>query len=94
MARADAERKGLLRNSKCARLKVILMSATVDAGFFVKYFSTDNGKDSGVSAGVVGIEGRTYPVQIRYWQDCETASYNKELVFRDDLGEGYFLDIK
>ena len=44
-------------------LKVILMSATLDATVFEKYFSATS------TVGHVEIEGRTYPVEDRYLDD-------------------------
>ncbi|KAI9835217.1 MAG: hypothetical protein M1837_003888, partial [Sclerophora amabilis] len=44
-------------------LKLILMSATLDADFFENYFN------SGGAVGRVEIEGRTYPVQDHYLDD-------------------------
>ncbi len=43
-------------------LKVILMSATLDAGIFVKYFG-------GFSTASIEIQGRTYPVEDCYLDD-------------------------
>lgn len=45
-------------------LKLILMSATLDASTFVDYFSSE-----GLSVGMVEIAGRTYPVQDYYLDD-------------------------
>lgn len=55
----------LLRDvlSKRKDLKVILMSATLDAGVFEKYFS------GGSSVGKVEIQGRTFPVDDYYLDD-------------------------
>ena len=55
----------LLRNvlSKRKDLKVILMSATLDAGVFERYFS------GGSSVGKVEIQGRTFPVDDYYLDD-------------------------
>ena len=44
-------------------LKVILMSATLDAGVFERYFKAD------LTVGHVEIQGRTYPVQDYYLDD-------------------------
>lgn len=55
----------LLRDvlSKRKELKVILMSATLDAGVFEQYFSR------GSSVGKVEIQGRTFPVDDYYLDD-------------------------
>ncbi|KAF8421014.1 P-loop containing nucleoside triphosphate hydrolase protein [Tirmania nivea] len=45
-------------------LKVVLMSATVDADTFVDYFKKD-----GMTVDMVEIEGRTFPVQDFYLED-------------------------
>ncbi|KAK1836245.1 putative ATP-dependent RNA helicase ucp12 [Podospora conica] len=47
-------------------LKLILMSATLDASSFSDYFTADN---KGVTVGLVEIEGRTFPVQDFYLDD-------------------------
>lgn len=47
-------------------LKLILMSATLDAASFKDYFTVDN---RNVSVGLVEISGRTYPVQDYYLDD-------------------------
>jgi len=48
-------------------LKIIVMSATLDAFKFQKYFSLG----SGVSAPLFKVQGRTHPVEIFYTQDPE-----------------------
>ncbi|KAL8651060.1 MAG: hypothetical protein Q9226_004873, partial [Calogaya cf. arnoldii] len=54
-------------------LKVILMSATVDAEKFSSYFN---------GAPVLRVPGRIYPVQIRYLEDAveETNFYNRDFL--------------
>ncbi|KAL8852735.1 MAG: hypothetical protein Q9221_002365 [Calogaya cf. arnoldii] len=54
-------------------LKVILMSATVDAKKFSSYFN---------GAPVLRVPGRTYPVQTRYLEDAveETNFYNRDFL--------------
>ncbi|KAK0614278.1 P-loop containing nucleoside triphosphate hydrolase protein [Immersiella caudata] len=47
-------------------LKLILMSATLDAASFRDYFTVDK---KGVTVGLVEIAGRTYPVQDLYLDD-------------------------
>jgi ATP-dependent RNA helicase DHX57 len=47
-------------------LKLILMSATLDAASFRDYFTADN---QNVTVGLVEISGRTYPVQDYYLDD-------------------------
>ncbi|KAK3903316.1 P-loop containing nucleoside triphosphate hydrolase protein [Staphylotrichum tortipilum] len=47
-------------------LKLILMSATLDAASFRDYFEADR---QGVTVGLVEISGRTYPVQDYYLDD-------------------------
>jgi len=47
-------------------LKLILMSATLDAASFSDYFTVDR---KGVTVGLVEIAGRTYPVQDFYLDD-------------------------
>jgi ATP-dependent helicase HrpA len=46
---------------KRADLRVIVTSATIDAGRFARHFAHD-----GVPAPVVAVSGRTYPVDVRY----------------------------
>ncbi|MBE3110992.1 MAG: DEAD/DEAH box helicase, partial [Acidobacteria bacterium] len=53
----------VLRSRKDA-LKLVLMSATLDAASFVNYFSAE-----GLSVGTVEIEGRTFPVEDYYLDD-------------------------
>ncbi len=54
---------GYLRQllSKRPDLKVIVTSATIDTDRFAEHFATD-----GVPAPVLVVEGRTYPVEVRY----------------------------
>ena len=51
-------------------LKVILMSATVDAASFADYFSS-----AGVTVNTVEIEGRTFPVKDQYVQSSRTRDH-------------------
>lgn len=76
-------RKLLLRRPQ---LKVILMSATVDAAKFSSYFS---------GAPVLTVPGRTFPVQTRYLEDAieETNFFNRDFLrgvpsIDDDDDEG------
>ena len=57
--------KGIVKER--SDLKVIVMSATLDAGKFQKYFSLKDG----VSAPLFKVPGRTYPVEIFYTQEPE-----------------------
>ncbi|KAL8887744.1 MAG: hypothetical protein Q9215_004718 [Flavoplaca cf. flavocitrina] len=63
-------RKLLVRRPQ---LKVILMSATVDAAKFSSYFS---------GAPVLTVPGRTFPVQTRYLEDAieETNFFNRDFL--------------
>ena len=69
---------GFLRQlqSKRPDLKIIITSATIDAERFAEHFSDDDGP-----APIVNVEGRGYPVEIRYlpWEDVgrdETRGYD------------------
>ena len=64
-------------------LKVILMSATLDADVFVKYFT---GK---TKVGQVKIEGRTFPIDDYYLDDIvrKTKFQPRSNGYRDDRGE-------
>ncbi|KAJ2906599.1 hypothetical protein MKZ38_000854 [Zalerion maritima] len=67
-------------------LKLVLMSATLDAYTFKYYFASD-----GISVGSVEIAGRTYPVQDHYLEDIipwTGFSPNK------DYYDGSFDDVK
>src|SRR5688500_17875801 len=76
--------KGLLKRRP--DLKVVLMSATVDADRFSAYLG---------GAPVLNVPGRTFPVQVRYLEDAlELTGYNpdnapseKMIDIDDDLGE-------
>lgn len=59
---------GLLKEicRKRADLKVIVMSATLDAEKFQKYFSTDSG-----IAPLLKVPGRTHPVELFYTEEPE-----------------------
>lgn len=75
----------LLRDvlSKRKDLKLILMSATLDAGVFESYLK------SVASVGKVEIEGRTYPVQDFYLDDIAQAvgfSHETDSDFDEDFG--------
>ncbi|KAI3209154.1 hypothetical protein CBS147311_1875 [Penicillium roqueforti] len=59
-------------------LKVILMSATLDAGIFMRYFGSQR------SVGLVNIPGRTFPVEDYYLDDV--IRYTS---FAPELAEGY-----
>ena len=61
-------------------LKLILMSATLDSASFREYFAVQK-----LTVGLVGIEGRTYPVQDFYLDDViEMTAFNP-----DSRGRGY-----
>lgn len=69
---------GYLRNlqSKRPDLKIIITSATIDADRFAQHFA-----DGETPAPIVNVEGRGYPVEIRYlpWDDIsddETRNYD------------------
>ncbi|HKO68254.1 MAG TPA: ATP-dependent RNA helicase HrpA, partial [Burkholderiaceae bacterium] len=53
--------KQLLDENKRNDLKVIITSATIDAGRFAKHFANANGP-----APIIEVSGRLYPVQLRY----------------------------
>jgi len=57
---------GLLKKIKKKRpeLRIIVSSATLQAGTFVDFFSEDDESDSGCR--VVSLEGRAYPVDVLY----------------------------
>ena len=68
---------GYLRRLQCKRpdLKVIITSATIDAERFAEHFGGERGP-----APILNVEGRGYPVEIRYlpWQEIsdEEKSYD------------------
>ncbi|TWU56049.1 ATP-dependent RNA helicase HrpA [Rubripirellula reticaptiva] len=69
---------GYLRQlqSKRPDLKIIITSATIDADRFAEHFGDDDGP-----APIVNVEGRGYPVEIKYlpWEDVnrdETRGYD------------------
>jgi ATP-dependent RNA helicase DHX57 len=62
-------------------LKVILMSATLDAGIFMNYFGCQK------SVGLVNIPGRTFPVQDYYLDDVI-----RDTGFAPELAENYEYD--
>jgi ATP-dependent helicase HrpA len=69
---------GYLRNLQARRpdLKIIITSATIDAERFANHFS-----DGDTPAPIVNVEGRGYPVEIRYlpWEelsDDESRNYD------------------
>ena len=67
-------------------LKIILMSATLDAGVFERYFETN------LSVGHVEIQGRTYPVEDYYLDDVlRLTGFNistRDAGFDDDTAQG------
>ncbi|KAF7553370.1 hypothetical protein G7046_g7117 [Stylonectria norvegica] len=77
--------KGLMKRRR--DLKVVLMSATVDADRFSAYLG---------GAPVLNVPGRTFPVQVRYLEDAiELTGYaaantptDKMIDLDDDLAEG------
>lgn len=69
---------GYLRQLQLKRpdLKIIITSATIDADRFAEHFADDDGP-----APIVNVEGRGYPVEIKYlpWEDVnndETRGYD------------------
>ena len=52
------------------RLRTIITSATIDAERFAEHFADENGP-----APIVTVEGRSYPVEVRYqpWEDLSTS---------------------
>ena len=58
--------KGIVKRRK--DLKVIIMSATLDALKFQKYFTTGS---TGETPALFKVPGRTYPVEIIYMQEPE-----------------------
>ena len=60
-------------------LKVILMSATLDAGVFERYFSRDS------SVGRIEIEGRTFPVDDYYLDDVARMTNFNQLAKNMDM---------
>ena len=74
----------LLRSVLARRkdLKVILMSATLDAGVFEQYFR------SGSSVGKIEIQGRTYPVDDHYLDDvARMTNFNQSSKYGDADGD-------
>lgn len=63
---------GLLKNLSRRRrdLKIIIMSATLDALKFQKYFSTGEGAQ-GSLAPLLKVPGRTHPVEVFYTKEAE-----------------------
>jgi ATP-dependent RNA helicase DDX35 len=62
---------------KRKNLKIIISSATIDAGMFKKFFdaqtSTEPAENEGITS-VISLEGRTYPVDVMY-MDEPTEDY-------------------
>lgn len=55
-------------------LRLVLMSATLDADKFSSFFANRKGKKSAGPVPVVSIPGRTFPVEERYLEDCVALS--------------------
>ncbi|KAI9695241.1 MAG: hypothetical protein M1820_008760 [Bogoriella megaspora] len=49
--------------------KVILMSATIDAGLFANYFGSDSGSGGKLLCPSISIPGRLYPVHKKFFDD-------------------------
>ncbi len=60
--------KDILR--KRPSLRLVLMSATLDAEKFSRFFANPSGDERASNVPVVSIPGRTFPVQERYLEDC------------------------
>ncbi|MFK8115471.1 MAG: ATP-dependent RNA helicase HrpA, partial [Rubripirellula sp.] len=64
---------GYLRRLQAKRpdLKIIITSATIDADRFAEHFSDETGP-----APIVNVEGRGYPVEMKYlpWEDVDSSS--------------------
>ena len=68
-------------------LKLVLMSATLDAAVFEQYFRGNS------SIGKVEIEGRTYPVQDVYLDEIVQATgFGKDELDQDDASGDDFID--
>ncbi|EJP69952.1 helicase associated domain-containing protein [Beauveria bassiana ARSEF 2860] len=64
-------------------LKLILMSATLDAASFINYFASE-----GLKVGAVEIEGRTYPVDNYFLDDViRMTGYNAETPDGEFIGD-------
>ena len=59
--------RGLLASKQHPQLRLILMSATASANFFVDYFASV----TSVPPMSLEIPGRTFPVQVNWISDCE-----------------------
>ncbi|OLL26800.1 putative ATP-dependent RNA helicase DHX35 [Neolecta irregularis DAH-3] len=75
---------------KRPELKIIVSSATLDAEAFQKFFNTntmdDKEKDT---AGIISLEGRTYPVEIMYLEEATENYVQKtiETVMKEEDGD-------
>ncbi|MEM9369328.1 MAG: ATP-dependent RNA helicase HrpA, partial [Planctomycetota bacterium] len=67
-------------------LKVIITSATIDAERFARHFGTAASPDQVEPAPILMVEGRSYPVELRYlpWEAVATEEENVQLA-RPDL---------
>jgi len=63
-------------------LKLIVTSATIDAGRFADYFASAKGK-----APVLMVSGRTYPVEVRYRPFEESRDYDLNNAMADAVDE-------
>ncbi|KAH6918851.1 pre-mRNA splicing factor [Coprinopsis sp. MPI-PUGE-AT-0042] len=59
---------GMLKKIRRKRpeLRIIVSSATMDANYFLNYFTNDTSNDE---AAIISLEGRMYPVQVAYMDD-------------------------
>ncbi|EAU85197.2 ATP-dependent RNA helicase Prp43 [Coprinopsis cinerea okayama7 len=52
-------------------LKIVIMSATLDAAKFQRYFSTVDGKVGAINVPILKVRGRTFPVEVFYTPEPE-----------------------
>lgn len=83
--------KRLLESGR--KLKVIISSATLDAGGFVDFFTSDDcaGDQSRIGVGLIEAEGRTFPVEEVYMPSADDEDIVDEVVravdWLEDTGE-------
>lgn len=66
-------------------LKIIVTSATIDAGRFGKHFASKNNKGELVDAPIIEVSGRTFPVEVRYRPLGKAGFISHENAADDDI---------
>ncbi|KAH6909263.1 ATP-dependent RNA helicase Prp43 [Coprinopsis sp. MPI-PUGE-AT-0042] len=69
--------KSIVRRRK--DLKIVIMSATLDAAKFQKYFSTFEGHEGIIEAPILKVRGRTHPVEVFYTPEPEPDYFDASL---------------